>query len=295
MSSRILRPACCLLPAVGLLFAGCMSLDSFLFEQTRVAEYFQPGDMLPEWNTRYIIPDSLIEPVVLNSMGDSIYGFFVHANGLDPVRNSVTMLYHHGHSYNINRYWGRVELLWEMGYQVFIYDYHGYGRSQGEPSGAACYSDARAALAYCLTRPDVDSTRLVYYGWSLGSFMGTYLASDVRSPTVLVLETPLASTSALVREGTLLDVPGDFFAKADFDNERRITEVGAPAVIFYAEHDSTARPDRHVQSLIDILKANNRTYQAYSADCGHVAVPWAISPLYTAVMKDTLLKWLDGR
>jgi len=283
----------CMITVALLLSAGCVSLDSFLFEPTPATAYLQPGDMQPEWNVRFIIPDSLIEPVALASQGDSIYGFFVRPDGLDPVRNGITVLYNHGNAFNINRYWGRVELLWEMGYQVFIYDYHGYGRSQGKPSGEACFSDARAALTYCRGRGDVDTSRLLYYGWSLGTFMGTYLAADVRSPGVLILETPLASVSAITREGTVLDMPGDFFARADFDNERRLTEVGAPVVILYGEHDSTAQADRHALPLIDILRANGRPYQAYAADCGHCGIPETMGAQYFAVMKDSVVKLLQ--
>ena len=119
----------------GLIFLlSCFTLDSFLFEPTKVDDYFRPADMDPAWHFRDTIPDTLIQSVELESQGNKIYGFFVKSNGNDSIKNQVTIIYCHGKGENINRYWGRVEYLWEMGYKVFIFDYQGYGKSEGSPS-----------------------------------------------------------------------------------------------------------------------------------------------------------------
>ena len=109
-----------------LVLAACqrtISLDDFLFEPTQIDEYLRPEDFDDEWGTRFIIPDSLIEPVALTSMGNTIYGFFVYGHPDSANNNQVTILYCHGKDENINRYWTWVEHFWEMGYNVFIFDY----------------------------------------------------------------------------------------------------------------------------------------------------------------------------
>ena len=168
----------------------------------------------------------------------------------DSPENQFTVIYNHGNGQNINRYWGRVELLWEAGYKVFIYDYEGFGKSEGTPSGDACHADAEAALNYVLARPDVTDTLVVYYGWSLGSFMACHLAADVRHPRCLILENPMASTSALAKEGAVLEIPGSFVADADFDNETRIPFVGCRTLIIYGKKDDTAVPKRNAEILL---------------------------------------------
>ena len=105
-----------------LLMVSCVrviSLDGFLFDPASVQEYLKPED-LAEWGVRFIIPDSLIEPVMLTSMGNRIYGFFVKGDPDSVVNNAVTVLYFEGKDENMNRYWVRVEYLWEMGFNVFI-------------------------------------------------------------------------------------------------------------------------------------------------------------------------------
>jgi uncharacterized protein len=234
---------------------GCFKLDSFLFDPAPVTEYLQMTSAdSAAWHVRGIIPDSLVEPETLtNSLnGNKVYGFFVRQpSDTDAAPEGVTVIYNHGNGSNINRYWGRVELLWEMGYRVFIYDYEGYGKSEGTPTGDACYADAEAALAYVLARPDVVDSMVVYYGWSLGSFMTCHLAADVRPPRCLILENPIASTSALAKEAAVLEIPGSFLAGADFDNEGRMRFLGCRTLIIYGENDQTAVPARHALVLLD--------------------------------------------
>jgi len=270
---------------------GCFSLDSFLFEPLKVTgAYLNLADMKPAWNVHFIIkPDSLIQPVTLTSQGKNIYGFFVRSNGSDTAARPTTVIYSHGTGENINRYWGRVELLWEMGYQVFIYDYQGYGLSEGSPSGPGCFSDAEAALAYCLGRNDVDSSRVVYYGWSLGSYMACHLAADIRAPEAIILESPLASTSSLTREGTVLDVPGSFVVRADFDNERRIGRVRAPLLLLHGKKDETAVFERNALVLYE--KSNrSETEFVWLDSATHENVPETMGSDYARVIKDFVFR-----
>jgi fermentation-respiration switch protein FrsA (DUF1100 family) len=246
----------CFLLVLVLALPGCLRLDSFLFEPTRVeGDYFNPADMDSSWHVRGIIPDSLVEPVTLFGLDSNrVYGFFVRqpADTSGAAPGAVTVIYNHGRGENINRYWGRVELLWEAGSSVFIYDYEGYGMSEGTPSGAGCYADAEAALAYVLDRPDVVDSNIVYYAWSVGSFMACHLAADLEfKPRCLILENPAASASGLAKEGAVLTIPGSFLVDADFDNEVRMPRLGCRTLILYSENDQTAVPERNALVLID--------------------------------------------
>lgn len=221
------------------------NLDDFLFDEEKIDEYLRPADMDPDWHVRFIIPDSLYEEVALNSMGNTIYGFFVYGYPDSIGNNEITILYCHGNAKNINRYWGRVEYLWEMGYNVFIFDYQGFGKSEGEPSGEALYSDGRTALDYLKQRPDVNNTKLVYYGWSLGTYVATFLSADVEPAYALILESAQASTSRLLQDGGLFELPGSYVAEADFDNEKRIADIGCPLLMLHGLDDEYVVWERH--------------------------------------------------
>jgi fermentation-respiration switch protein FrsA (DUF1100 family) len=260
-----------------LLSLSCFKLDSFLFDATRVTDYLQMSSAdSAAWHVRGIIPDSLIEPETLMAIdGNLVYGFFVRqpADTGGAALNGVTVIYNHGNGQNINRYWGRVELLWEAGCNVFIFDYEGYGKSEGSPAGDACYADAEAARAYVLARPDVVDSMVVYYGWSMGSFMACHLAADVGSPRCLILENPLASTSALAKEGAVLAIPGSFVADADFDNEARMPRLGCRTLIIYGKIDDTAVPERNALVLLDKARGWIPITSHPVEDAGHSDLP----------------------
>ena len=274
-------PAALTFAALTLFSTGCMTLDSNLFDPQKVDEYFLAADMDTAWHVRGIIPDSLREAVALASFGGNrIYGFFVRAlpDTDGPGDPNVTVLYNHGNGRNINRYWGRVELLWEAGCNVFIYDYEGYGKSEGTPSGAACYADAEAALDYVLGRPDVDTSHVVYYGWSLGSFMALHLAVDIRATGVVILENPMASTSGLAKEGAVLSIPGNFLVEADFDNERRIAQGDSTSrlLLIYGKDDDTAVPKRTALVLLDKAWGWKEVKSLPVDGAGHSNIPEAM-------------------
>jgi len=233
-------PAILLPVLLVLVLPGCLRLDSILFGPVPLQEYFRPEDLDPQWPIRGVIPDSLREEVRLYpTTGETVFGFFARA--VPDSAPTPTIIYSHGNAGNINGYWNRVEYLWEAGCNVFIYDYEGFGRSTGTPTGPACYADADAALAWCLARTDIDTSLIGYLGWSLGSFMAMHLAADVRQPKRVLLEAPMASMSMAVREVELLDIPGSFLVDADFDNETRIREIrGTKVLIIFGRKDKIA-------------------------------------------------------
>jgi fermentation-respiration switch protein FrsA (DUF1100 family) len=246
-TAAILLPA---LAALILVLPRCLRLDSFLFEPDPLDAYFRPEDLDPDWPIRGVIPDSVREEVRLYpATGETVFGFFARA--VPDSAPTPTIIYSHGNAGNINGYWNRVEYLWEAGCNVLIYDYEGFGRSTGTPTGPACYADADAALAWCLTRTDIDTSLIGYLGWSLGSFMTMHLAADVRQPKRLVLEAPMASVSGIAEEGAVLDLPGSFVVDADFDNETRIRRVrGTKVLIIFGRKDKTAVPERTAEVLV---------------------------------------------
>lgn len=245
-----MRTRACLLVLLCLL-PGCLKLDPFMFSPWSTDRYLKPEDMKPEWGVDFIIPESLYTEVeMVSSGGNRIYGFMVEP-AADTPRDDATVIYFHGNSHNINRYWGQVELFWQMGYRVLIIDFQGFGRSEGSPSGDACYADGRTALEYLLACPEVNPERLVFYGLSLGSFVTTYLAADSFTPLCAVLVSAPASVSAITREGTVFDLPSSYLTELDFDNESRIGRIDCPVLLMHGKEDNYLLLKRHPFRLVE--------------------------------------------
>jgi fermentation-respiration switch protein FrsA (DUF1100 family) len=82
--------------------------------------------------------------------------------------------------------------LRDQGFQVLLFDYRGFGGNPGTPTEGGLALDARAARDFLVRRNDVDASRLIYFGESLGSAVAAELAAE-HPPAALVLRSPFTS------------------------------------------------------------------------------------------------------
>jgi hypothetical protein len=207
--------------------AGC-SLDSNLFNTRDVDHYSLPG------NT---IPDSLIEEVVFDSEGNTLYGYWVESDGTRP---GLAMLYCHGNKHNLDEYWDRVMLYHRLGVNVFIYDYRGFGRSGGESSEDGMYRDAEAALGVVRSKGFAPDS-IVIYGYSLGNVASIYLAAEKVKPRCLIAEAPFASANSLTQGSLILDIPERWLTDGEFNNAERVKRIRTPFLLIHGENDDFVR------------------------------------------------------
>lgn len=106
--------------------------------------------------------------------GPLLDGWFFPACG----RACGTVLHLHGNAGNMTGHFQHVAWLPAVGWNVLCFDYRGYGQSRGTVSREGTVDDAHAALDYLLSRPDVDSDRIVAFGQSLGGAIGIVLAAE---------------------------------------------------------------------------------------------------------------------
>ena len=88
--------------------------------------------------------------------------------------------------------------LSRMGLSVLLFDYRGFGGNPGTPSEDGLAADGRAAQAWLAAQPEVDPTRIVYFGESLGAAVAIGLAME-RPPAALVLRSPFTSLADVGR------------------------------------------------------------------------------------------------
>jgi hypothetical protein len=224
----------------GALAMTACKLDSFLAVQQKLDTYTLPG------NT---IPSNLIEPVSFQSEGHTLYGFWVRPAGGRP---GITILYFHGNKHNIDEYWDRVMFLHDVGVNVFVFDYRGFGKSEGAvTSEAGLHADGQAALQYVLSRPGVSPDSVGFYGYSLGNIPAIFLAAQASSvgslpsaakrPLFLVAESPFASAASLAQGSLALSVPGGWLTDDRFDNVAQVRGIRTPLLLIHGEDDDFVR------------------------------------------------------
>lgn len=109
-----------------------------------------------------------------------------------PVRGVV--LYFHGNRKNIGWYAGFAPMFTDHGYEVWMPDYPGYGKSTGELTEKVLYDYARQVYKLAARKYGRDS--IIIFGKSMGTGLATYLASRERCRRV-ILETPYYSLSSV--------------------------------------------------------------------------------------------------
>jgi fermentation-respiration switch protein FrsA (DUF1100 family) len=182
--------------------------------------------------------------------GLRLHGWFV------PGTGDVTWVWFHGNGGNIGH---RVEELGrfrrEMGINQFIFDYRGYGRSEGTPSEEGTYQDARAALAYLHSRPDVAAGKIVYFGRSLGAAVAVELAAS-HPPSGLVLVAAFSSMEDMAQL-TFPCLPVRFLVKGHYDSLSRVRQVRSPLLVMHGDLDSTV-PLSQGEKLFNAANAPKR-------------------------------------
>lgn len=165
---------------------GCM--ESFFFYKTDQIAYFDP-----------IVGGLRHETVRFKSSdGTLLSGWFVPSR----AERRGTVVFFHGNNKNISGHFRYVDWLPASGYDVFTFDYRGYGASEGNPSPRGIHDDCLAALAYVRSRPDVDRERIFVFAQSLG---GNYALSalanaDRRGIRAAVIEGAFASHREIAQD-----------------------------------------------------------------------------------------------
>jgi uncharacterized protein len=135
-----------------------------------------------------------VEPVTFVTIdGLSLSGWFFAASGASP---RVTVLVFNGNAGNRAYRGPLAAAVRRHGFHVLLVDYRGYGGNPGAPSKKGLAADARAARTYLAGRPDVDLSRLVYFGESLGTAVAVDLAVE-HPPAAIVLRSPFTSMADL--------------------------------------------------------------------------------------------------
>jgi hypothetical protein len=131
--------------------------------------------------------------------GVELYGWFLPAKG--PALGTILQL--HGNAENISTHFTSLAWMPARGFNVFTFDYRGYGASEGEPTLDGVQLDIDAAMQTLLARSDIERDRIVMYGQSLGGALAAYYVAH--SPhrdqlRALILESTFSGYIDIVRE-----------------------------------------------------------------------------------------------
>jgi len=157
----------------------------------------------------------------------------IHALHFKTENSKGLVLYFHGNAGALDK-WGyeAVEFI-SRGYEVVMPDFRSYGKSTGKLSEKNMNEDA--LMIYQKVVEDIDPSKIVIYGRSLGSGVATELASKVNAK-LLILETPYTCIDDVAKRGFFF-LPVSSLLKFHFHNDQKIDKLNCPVHIFHGTKD----------------------------------------------------------
>lgn len=169
-------------------------------------------------------------------------GNMLHGAYLPSEKTNHVILVHHGQYGNISYHLPMVGFLLQPDDALFIYDYEGFGKSEGSPTIKGLADDARAAYECLVIKLKIDPKKIVHYGSSLGSGPGALVASE-KPCAGLILFSPYISLKKAARDiFPFMNIYPDFLmTDYDFDTIESVRRLQKPILIVHGSADSTIR------------------------------------------------------
>lgn len=149
------------------------------------------------------------------------------------------LLFFHGNAGNISHRLESLRIFRDLGLSTFIFDYRGYGRSEGKVSEQGTYRDAEAAWRYLTVERGIPEQSIVYFGRSLGASIAAHLAMT-HVPKALILESAFTSAPDVAAR-TYPFLPVRWLARFQYNAREYLESVTAPVLIVHSPQDEIIR------------------------------------------------------
>jgi uncharacterized protein len=162
--------------------------------------------------------------------GINLHGWYVPTPGA-----RATLLWFHGNAGNLSHRLDNIQRLLPLNLNIFIFDYRGYGKSEGEPDEKGIYKDSLAAYNKVLELEGVSVDSLFLFGRSLGGICAVETALN-NSARGLILESVFTSASDMSRKIMPL-IPLGWAIRSKLDAINKVPELKLPKLFLHGDRD----------------------------------------------------------
>jgi len=167
---------------------------------------------------------------LVSSQGRKIHAWYV------PCKNARgAVVFCHGNAGNLGHRLATVRFLHRFRLSALLFDYQGFGRSEGTPNEANTYQDAEAAWRHLTTTVGIPADRVLVWGRSLGAAVAVELASH-HAPAGLVLESAFSSL-ADVAGRHFFWLPARWLCRNAYDSASKVPGLTCPKLFFHSPQD----------------------------------------------------------
>ncbi len=176
--------------------------------------------------------------------GVELFGWFIPGEG-----NRGVILFCHGNAGNISHRLESIQLFHRLGLGVFIFDYRGYGLSDGKPTEHGTYQDAEAAWWYLTKQRRVNPGEIIIFGRSIGGAVASWLAQKHPSGA-LILESTFTSLPNIAAS-LYPYLPVRLLLRFEYNTSEHLSRIYCPVLIVHSPDDEIM-PFRQGQLLFDM-------------------------------------------
>lgn len=208
----------------------------------------------------------------------AVDGARVHGWFFDTPGARKTILFSHGNTGNITGRLTYLRLLIQAGVAVLIYDYRGYGRSDGEPTVRSICEDGVRAFDYLVQERGVRPAEIVLYGESLGTAVACEIAAE-RSCSAIILQSGFSSLKKIGEDQIPITklYPQVLFPKPFLNTaDRMAARQGYPLLVIHGNKDLVV-PFSHAEEVFARASEPKRLVQL--PECAHSDI-WCTAPEY---------------
>lgn len=145
------------------------------------------------------------------------------------------VLFAHGNAGNISHRIDSIRVFHDLGLNVLIFDYRGYGKSGGTPSEKGLYRDIDAFWQYLRKQKGFRASNIILFGRSLGGAVAIDLASR-KQPMALIVESSFSSAKDMADHLFSL-LPNRLLLRFRFNSIDKISRVGSPVLVLHSPAD----------------------------------------------------------
>ncbi len=162
--------------------------------------------------------------------GVKLSAWFIPSN-----EQRAVAIFCHGNAGNISHRLHTIKLLNRLGLSTLIFDYRGYGQSEGNPSEKGTYLDVEAAWQYIVDFRGIEPEKIIILGRSLGGAIAAYIAQK-HKPGMLVIESTFTSIPDMAAV-IYPYIPVRLLSRIIYPTAKYISEVKCPVLIVHSRHD----------------------------------------------------------
>lgn len=236
---------------------------------------FFPEKLAPDY--AFALSDNQ-EEVLLTTADEKKISGLLHRTHFPEPRGVI--LYLHGNAGSLRTWKDVAPTFTNLGFDILIIDYRGFGKSTGSPTEKGLYEDAHTAWRFLIER-GYQPENIVLNGRSIGSGVASKLATHVNA-RALILESPFTSLVAVAKAHYPFLLPG-LILKFRFETDKRTDHIKMPVLLIHGDRDELIPPE-HSYKLHEQFKGRSKL--AIIPNAGHNDI--SAHPAYNQALQQFL-------